>query len=50
MVPPPSVDETIKRFFNIVQDRLSDVTKTGRHKEAWSNTSVSKEYNNELRL
>ncbi len=41
----------MQEFFNIVQERLNDVIKNGRHKLAWSDGSTaSKEYETELSM
>jgi hypothetical protein len=50
MPPSPTVPETVQQFFVIVKERLTDVTKNGRHKAAWSDSSASKEYETELSM
>jgi hypothetical protein len=50
-MPSPSVQEITQRFFNITQEKISDITRNGKHKEAWSNSSCKRsDYQEELNM
>jgi hypothetical protein len=50
-MPPTPISETVQQFYDIVQDRLGNATREGKHEKAWSSDcSTSKDYETELNL
>jgi hypothetical protein len=50
-MPPTPISEIVQQFYDIVQDRLGNATREGKHKKAWSSDcNTSKDYETELNL
>jgi len=50
-MPPPTIPETVQKFYDIIQEKLGNASKEGKHKQTWSgDSSTSKDYVTELSM